>query len=139
MRRRLFMLAAILSAALLVAVCAMWVRSYWREETIFLRKGTPDGLAIYSARGYVMTIPGRYDRATRQFYVKRTATVHFAHVYPIAAAAAAVLPLAWVISSSRRRRRDRLARGLCPRCGYDLRATPEQCPECGAVTTKGAA
>ena len=24
-------------------------------------------------------------------------------------------------------------RGRCPRCGYDLRATPGRCPECGAV------
>ncbi len=40
-------------------------------------------------------------------------------------------PLLWMRVALRRRART--ARHQCQRCGYDLRATPDRCPECGAV------
>ena len=57
------------------------------------------------------------------------------HYFPLPGLAAVFGGLAFhrVLSRRIRTRYDRYLGGLCPSCGYDLRATRHRCPECGTV------
>jgi hypothetical protein len=47
----------------------------------------------------------------------------------------AILPLRYALNRRYWKDEARQSKGLCRSCGYDLRSSPDRCPECGAVVT----
>ena len=73
--------------------------------------------------GLIYGVGKLFDSPARWFAIPQAAVV----------ALLSVLPALWALRSIRRRRR--VSAGSCAVCGYDLRATPQRCPECGTPAT----
>ena len=109
----------------------------------------PLGAAVQPGWEYFDTpLPRRWPVRTGRFGFEayRGRVTHFVRLPPTTlwgvavphwgvAAVFALLP-AWHVLRRRNElaRRRRAADGCCVRCGYDLRATPNICPECGVAS-----
>ena len=159
----------VLSLLLCLASAGLWVRGYWREDSLGRRRAARTGAAgldfgAVSGGGGVMIFS--YDRLSgfpwtgpdgwyRVTFAGRPVLYaggwlpnrwgfglvsdldsrgHWRGItFPawLPTALFALLPTARVALFIRRRRRHR--DGCCRKCGYDLRATPDRCPECSHV------
>jgi hypothetical protein len=123
-------------------------RSYARYR-IFVREGqlilprTAPGQGILGEGAYDQAVrlgyPGMLSNGDPGWIMLRGWEIALPMAYPMAAAA--VLPLGWMIARLMRRARRgrRLRANLCGECGYDLRATVAgKCPECGVAVARRA-
>ena len=105
-----------------------WSFQSVRGPVRFMRDGML-GLPWYEELGF------SYDYAEYDRPARRGADCSVVMPYwflALAPAAVTFVGLIRVIRATQRRRAlARAGRGHCARCGYDLRATPGRCPECG--------
>lgn len=108
----------------------------------------PRGAASIPPNGYGLVDGGREYVgglfATGDWAVYRNGTTAPCREVRISYAGKWLLTLpaaAWAVRHLLRDRGERqlARRGLCPKCGYDIRATPGRRPECGAVPPVSAA
>jgi hypothetical protein len=101
---------------------------HWGRQSlkVVLRQWPPFQQAEFASGGEAPTING-----TSEFFGERVHIWGVPHWFP---ACLLMLPLMWIVYSYFRTRAERrIAQGLCGNCGYDMRASPDRCPECGTV------
>jgi hypothetical protein len=90
------------------------------------------GFSAYPTSGFWWRLGFAYVRTERPVLSGRTVAIPYWFVTSLLA----VVPALWLIN--RVRRTARISRNCCPTCGYDMRATPGRCPECGTAAPESA-
>jgi hypothetical protein len=82
----------------------------------------------------IYNTPAVQDQVERHLEWRRWSRGAKAFAWRVLALLAGSLPVAnLALTAIRRVRQHRRDRNLCEACGYDLRASPDRCPECGTV------
>ncbi len=154
MRCRILTILCGLSLLLCVAVCVLWVRSYFAVDRMVVCPD-PDERIIYTHRG---RLSFRADHSWPELNDRNWGEDYESGLWGFGAMAGSIsrghdnwisahytkwsfiplwfLALVFSVAPARAVRsyliKWRRARaGNCPCCGYDLRASPQRCPECG--------
>ncbi len=128
MKRRLFAAVSVLSLLLCIVAIAVWIKGgEWHRF---------DDLG---SRDYILGISpaiGGFEYRVGMSECCSNPQVNITLPCWLPALATSLLPVIWVIFFFRMRYREVDCLNSCLNCGYDLRATPDRCPECGAVPVK---
>jgi hypothetical protein len=155
-----FNLLAGLSLAPWMATLSLWVFGYFhcagleekRNDRIVLFETVRGGFqyarvdedtrADWSTPGWFFSIPYDDPVVTKRYCGFGSAEVVFPKhklvtidipAYPFAFVFGIVPVTAFHLWMRRLRAARRSTKQLCTNCGYDLRATPNRCPECGSI------
>jgi hypothetical protein len=133
MRSRSLKLLLGISLALCAAMLVLWTASYllpWSTTTYLTQHRNSTGMIeTVARRGWMIESRDGHFRITS---FKQNLLWQVPYVRLIL-----LLVFLWGIPLLMlERRKKRIAQGLCINCGYDLRASPERCPECGMVTNR---
>ena len=124
----------------------------WQTTRGWIRPPAPSNLAALPKTSVTWVIPQPrsqfHDVETKSLWLPRlgfdyaefagwygpgTIVYSYRISYFVLLLPAAAVSLSWIGLMARRRYLHRHRAGFCAKCGYDLRASPDRCPECGTT------